>query len=90
MTPYKLPRQCNIIIACALIHNFIRDNDGDDAIFAEFNGDIGSSSTSVNDAPTMQEVDPIFNGPEELRAWAEIQDSIVSRMWESYMAHHVT
>ena len=51
MPPYKIPRQCTIVIACCVVHNIIRENDIQDEFFNLF-ADENTDASMILDEPS--------------------------------------
>lgn len=86
MPSYSFIRQCDILIACCVIHNYIRDHDMSDPLFFEFdhedvNADNGQPY-SVDGDGTRQYFSGITS--EQLQEWSTFRDNIANELWVKY------
>ena len=86
MPPYKILRQCTIVIACCVVHNIIREYDVHDDIFQIFEDENADATTILNesDSPTPIGGTQLNFTPADIRGWAAFRDSIASGLWNSY------
>nr|KYP59498.1 Putative nuclease HARBI1 [Cajanus cajan] len=72
---YSLDTMTNIILACCILHNFLRGVDNDDSLLAEVDRelmeeDVDTMSTQVRE--------------EDYREGSNLRDSIANEMWRDY------
>ena len=91
MPPYKkMAMQGNIVIACCVVHNFIRENDLDDFCFSEVEMGNGTSSSGGggDDGAEQSYVDntTLNFSSNELRHWAAYRELIADQIWNDHIA----
>lgn len=73
---YPVKTHCRIIIACAMLHNLIRNEMGSDPLEAELDGSYVESDPFQNSQP-IQFIEPS-------NAWTAFRDNLAQDMWNEW------
>ena len=83
MPPYRIPRQCSILVACCVVNNFIRDHDIHDACFLTEHAEGVACDTEGSGEVTSNSSVPhqsIFN-TNEVESWKNWRDMTAADLW---------
>ena len=72
---YSFTTMRNIVLACCILHNFLRTVDNDDSLLAEVDRELEQQQ---DDRVTTQAVD------DDYRQGATLRDNIANAMWNDY------
>ena len=86
MPPYKIPRQCRLVIACYVVHNIIRELDVNDQLFSLFEDENANVSDMLDESSSTGEpaITELNFGPDEIREWGEFRDAIAMGLWNAH------
>ncbi|XP_014512355.1 protein ALP1-like [Vigna radiata var. radiata] len=74
--PYGLETMTDIILACCILHNFLRSVDNDDSLLDEVNNELNEREDHNVSSSQVRE--------EDYRIGSSIRDSITDHMWRDY------
>jgi len=72
---YSLERMTDIVLACCILHNFLRGVDNDDALIDEVDREIMENHVETNTAQTRED---------DYRIGCNFRDELAEQMWRDY------
>ncbi|XP_028099395.1 putative nuclease HARBI1 [Camellia sinensis] len=87
MPNYKSTRQGSIVIACCVVHNWIRLHAAMDPFFMEADNEMAAEAEAEADGLVGDQADYVDMSQHGLTSQSNVRDAIATAMWQNHVHH---